>query len=86
MSVIAEIILGKLSVLEPSYIKLRDDSDKHAGHAGWRKQGETHFTLHISSPKFKNLSKVKCHQLIYNLLAAELRGQIHALSINIVDL
>ena len=41
---------------------------------------ETHFNILIVSEKFKNLSKVKQHQLIYSELG-DFMKQIHALTI-----
>lgn len=68
--------------LAPSRLELRDDSSRHAGHAGARPEGETHFDLRISSPRFAGLSKVQCHQLVYALLKDEFSSGLHALAIS----
>ena len=65
----------------PCNLILEDDSQKHAGHAGADPAGETHFTLHIVSDKFKGMSRVQRHQLIYEVLEDELKERVHALSI-----
>jgi BolA protein len=74
-------ILDKLSSLNPSFIEIIDESDQHKGHAGY-KNGETHFRLIIRADIFKNKNKVETHRIIYNLLAQELKEQIHALAID----
>lgn len=67
--------------LRPSYLDLRDDSAKHAGHAGAAPGGETHYHLVIASEKFNGLGRVQCHQLVYSLLDSEFKSGLHALSI-----
>lgn len=69
-----------LAVLEPQAISIRDDSHKHAGHAGAR-DGRGHFALTLVSAQFENMSPVKRHQLIYAALGALLQSDIHALAI-----
>lgn len=67
--------------LTPSYFQLTDDSAKHAGHAGARPEGQTHYSLVLESQAFAGLNQVKRHQLIYGLLEPELKSGLHALSI-----
>ncbi len=68
--------------LSPTLLRLEDDSHKHAGHAGARPGGETHYTLHIESDAFTGLSRVQMHQLVYKLLDVELKQGLHALAIH----
>lgn len=67
--------------LQPIHLELRDDSAKHAGHAGAQPGGETHYALVIRSDTFAGLSKVQRHQMIYTLLDTEFKTGLHALSI-----
>ena len=67
--------------LNPVKLEVQDDSHKHAGHAGARPGGETHYTVVVESEKFRGLSRVQSHQLIYKLLDAEFKGGLHALAI-----
>ena len=78
-------ITDSLSALSPSFLEVRDDSHKHAGHAGWREGGETHYHVTIASPKFNGLRKVQIHQQIYALLDAEFRSGLHALGITVKE-
>lgn len=67
--------------LMPSQIEIIDDSAKHAGHAGARPEGETHYTVKITSAAFAGKSKVQMHQMVYALLDDEFKAGLHALAI-----
>jgi BolA protein len=68
------------ATLAPSLLEIRDDSAKHAGHAGAREGG--HFHVTIAAPAFAGLNAVQRHRMVY-AAAAELMGRdIHALSID----
>jgi BolA family transcriptional regulator, general stress-responsive regulator len=69
-----------LAVLQPVQLELRDDSAKHAGHAGAR-DGRGHFAVRIVSARFEGLSPIKRHQAIYAALADLMQTDIHALAI-----
>jgi BolA protein len=76
-----KIIKNKLVALSPIKLELINESHKHAGHAGWNNSGNTHFNLLIVSDAFINQTKIQRHKMIYQLLAEELKDQVHALSI-----
>lgn len=84
---VARIILQKLqSALSPQRLELEDDSWRHAGHhheGGMDAQpgGESHFNLLIVSDAFEGLSRVARQRTVQKLLAEELAGPVHALSI-----
>ncbi|ABI66569.1 MULTISPECIES: BolA family protein [Maricaulis] len=65
----------------PSALTVTDDSHLHAGHAGARPGGESHFTVDIVASRFDGLSRVACHRLVNEALAEELAGPVHALVI-----
>ena len=65
----------------PERIDIVDDSSKHAGHAGAREGGESHFTVTIVSPAFEGLSRVERQRRVYAALSEELAGPVHALSL-----
>lgn len=65
----------------PARLDLVDESHKHAGHAGARPEGETHFRLVIVSDAFTGLGRIDRQRRIYDLLADELAERVHALSI-----
>ena len=79
----ADILTGKLTAaFAPQSLKITDESHLHAGHAGHRPGGESHFRVHIVSESFKGKSRVERHRMVNTLLAAELRDHIHALAIH----
>ena len=65
----------------PSVLDVIDDSHKHAGHAGARPEGETHYTIKITSPKFEGQSRVATQRAILAALKPEFDTGLHALSI-----
>ena len=66
---------------EPSRLEIIDDSGKHAGHAGARPEGETHFTVEIESAAFEGLSRVARQRLVNQAVAEQFAAGLHALSI-----
>lgn len=78
------IIINKLADLEPTHLELIDESHLHIGHAGVAQRDGKHYSLIISSPKFANLSLIKQHQLIYQMLGNLMSKEIHALRIKII--
>jgi BolA protein len=82
MGAVAETIRSKLeSAFAPAKLEVIDDSDKHAGHSGHREGGESHFTVVIEAAAFTGVARVQRQRKIYGVLAEELAGPIHALSV-----
>lgn len=67
--------------LDVQRIEVRDDSHLHAGHAGARPEGETHFDVLVVSPDFAGQSRVNRQRSVYALLSAEFERGLHALSV-----
>jgi BolA family transcriptional regulator, general stress-responsive regulator len=65
----------------PTVLAVTDESHTHAGHAGWREGGETHFRLDIVSEAFRGKSRVERHRLINAALAPAFERGLHALAI-----
>ena len=84
---VAQIIRQKLqAALSPQRLELEDDSWRHAGHhheggMDAKEGGESHFNLLIVSEAFEGQSRVNRQRAINKLLAEELAGPVHALSI-----
>ena len=75
-------ILARLSeTLEPSVLDVVDESDRHAGHAGARPGGGTHYRVRIVSAKFAGLGRVARHRFVYQQLPAEFADGLHALAL-----
>ena len=65
----------------PEELRVEDQSARHAGHAGARPEGETHFHVHIVSAQFAGLSRVERQRRIYAALAGEFDTGLHALTL-----
>lgn len=74
-----ETLRQRLSSLDPLHLDIRDDSARHAGHAGAKSGG--HYVLSIVSPRFAGLSIMQRHRLVYDAAGDLLQQGIHALSI-----
>lgn len=84
MGKVADAIHAKLTEgLAPSQLDIEDDSHRHAGHGGARPEGESHFNVTIESARFAGLRLVERQRLVYRLLADELAGPVHALSLTL---
>lgn len=69
------------AAFSPTFIAVVDNSAAHAGHAGARPEGGTHFTVRIVAEVFAGSSRLARQRLVYRALSDELAGDIHALAI-----
>lgn len=76
----ADIEAALTTALQPQALEVQDDSHLHAGHAGAR-EGR-HFSVRIASERFRGLSRVARHRLIYDSLELLIARGIHALAID----
>lgn len=75
----ADALHQRLAALDPVQLDIRDDSRRHAGHAGAREGG--HFDLFIVSPRFAGLGLMQRHRLVYDAVGDLKQQGVHALSI-----
>jgi BolA protein len=79
---IRELIEKSLKdVLSPDRLLVIDESAAHAGHAGHREGGESHFRIRILSPAFVGLSRVERHRRVNAALKPAFDRGVHALAI-----
>jgi BolA family transcriptional regulator, general stress-responsive regulator len=79
---VADAIRQRLTAaLAPARLELVDESARHAGHAGARLQGESHFRLTIVAAAFAGRSRIERQRLIFAALGDLMRSDIHALAI-----
>ncbi len=77
---IADTLRAKLTTaLTPTRLEITDDSGRHHGHAGANPAGESHFSITIVSDRFAGQPRVSRHRMVYEALAVELAGRVHAL-------
>jgi BolA protein len=69
------------AALAPMRLEIEDQSHLHAGHAGWRPGGETHFRIKVASALFTGKGRLERHRIVYALLADEIADGVHALAI-----
>ena len=80
---VQETLRAKLTAaLKPTRLEIVDESHLHAGHAGARPEGETHFRIQIVSEAFEGQSRVARQRLVYGIVADELRTRVHALALS----
>jgi BolA family transcriptional regulator, general stress-responsive regulator len=79
---VADAIRHRLTAaLAPSRLDLVDESSLHAGHAGARAEGESHFRMLIVTAMFAGKSRLERQRMVFAALADLLRSDVHALSI-----
>jgi BolA family transcriptional regulator, general stress-responsive regulator len=76
-----ETILAR--AFAPSLLRVVDDSARHAGHAGARPGGETHYSVLLVSDEFRGQSRVARHRLVHQAVAAEFAAGLHALALTL---
>ncbi len=85
---VADSIRQKLTAaFAPQSLEVVDESHRHAGHAGATRddgsQGETHFHVRLVTAAFDGVSRVERQRRVHAVLADELKGPVHALSLTL---
>lgn len=65
---------------DPEELLVKDQSQLHIGHEG-AKDGKGHFDVMIVSTKFNDVTRVRRHQMIYDVVSDLIESDIHALRI-----
>lgn len=83
---LSEQIHARLSErLQPTELRVIDESAQHAGHVGANDSGVgTHMRVCIASPQFAGLGRVQRHRLVYDALQDFIDQGLHALAIELV--
>ncbi len=80
----AETITQKLvAAFQPTEIDVQDVSHQHAGHAGWREGGGTHFDITMRAAAFAGKSRVQTHRMVNTVLAEDLASTVHAVQLHL---
>ncbi|SIS90109.1 BolA family protein [Phaeovulum vinaykumarii] len=79
----ADEIAAALAVLAPLSVEVIDESARHAGHAGARPEGETHFRIRMHAPALAIKSRLARERAVHAALGPDLIARIHALTIEI---
>jgi BolA family transcriptional regulator, general stress-responsive regulator len=84
MQSVSETMRAKLeAALSPATLIIEDESHRHAGHAGARAGGQSHFHLTIEAAAFAGVRPLERQRIVHRLLAEELAGPVHALSLTL---
>jgi BolA protein len=71
----------------PTVIRIEDDSDRHAGHAGAQPGGQSHYSVLLVSSAFQGVGRVARSRAVHAALAAEFgpaeQGGMHALALSL---
>ena len=79
---IKDRMIAKLEAgLAPTTLEIEDESHRHAGHAGAREGGETHYRIKVASARFSGKGRIERHRMVYALLADEIAQGVHALAL-----
>ena len=65
----------------PERLEIVDDSARHAGHAGARPGGESHFRVEIVANAFSGMTRIDRHRAVNEALAELFDEGLHALQI-----
>ena len=68
--------------LRPLRLEIEDESHRHAGHAGARAEGESHFRLVVVADVFEGKSRLERQRMIHAALKDLMATEIHALSLS----
>ncbi|WP_376096317.1 BolA family protein [Roseomonas sp. CCTCC AB2023176] len=72
-----------LAAFPGAEVAIRDDSHRHAGHAGARPEGETHYAVRVVTPAFGGMNRVARSRAVHAALAAEFDAGMHALQLEL---
>lgn len=67
----------------PTALEVVDDSRLHAGHAGARPGGETHYTVRMVAAAFHGQTRIARSRAVHALLDAEFAAGLHALALTL---
>jgi BolA protein len=81
MHAVERAMRDRLASLQPLALQREDESAQHAGHAGARPSGGSHWRLAIVSEAFRGKNAVARHRMVYEALGDLMKRDIHALRI-----
>ncbi len=81
------IRLALTQAFSPTVLEIRDDSHRHAGHAGAHPAGQTHYSVLMVSAAFDGVSRVARSRAVHSVLQSEFgekdTGGLHALALTL---
>ena len=83
MSIADEMYARLEAAFAPDFLEIRDESERHKGHAGYQDGGESHWSITLKSPRLADLSRLERHRAVHVALGDDIIGRIHALALNL---
>jgi BolA family transcriptional regulator, general stress-responsive regulator len=83
MSMKERISARLIAEFEPTHLDIRDESELHRGHGGWREGGETHFRIIIRAATFETMSRIARHRAINAVMHEAFEAGLHALALDV---
>lgn len=80
-AVAAELERRLRAAFAPERLEIRDESERHRGHAGWREGGGTHFAITIVAGAFRGLSRLERQHRVYEAVGDLMGRPVHALQV-----
>lgn len=74
-------LLKLKTALPTASIKLLDESMHHQEHYTAKNDDISHLKVLIEEPSFNDISRIKAHRIIYDILDVDLKDTLHALRI-----
>ncbi len=68
---------------QPESLAVIDESHLHAGHAGARPGGETHFRVRMTATAFEGVTRLRRQREVLAILQDQLDGPVHALALRL---
>ncbi|MAW51999.1 MAG: BolA family transcriptional regulator [Geminicoccus sp.] len=82
MNVQEQIEAKLIAALSPAILEVENESHLHAGHAASPNSGESHFKITLKADALSALTRLERYRKVHAILADELAGPVHALSIS----
>lgn len=78
-----QISVALEAAFSPDSLRVINESDQHAGHAGHDGSNESHFRVVIKAAAFDEMSRIARHRAVHAAMGKDLIGRIHALALEI---
>ena len=83
MGLAEQIEMRLREAFAPELLEVRNDSARHAGHAGDDGTGERHWHVTVVSAGVVGQSRIARHRAVHAALGADIMGRIHALGLDL---
>ena len=79
----AQIEAALQAAFAPDQLEVLDESEQHAGHAGYQPGGQSHFRVRMRATLLADKSRIARHRAVHAAIGAKLMSEIHALALEL---